>query len=134
MVQIAGEQDRCRTSDARRHHPTASRLIHVKASWMRVHAGHMGHGRPRDSRPDSITYAGEEFARRIYLQAWSRGWNRAQKRIFIGDGAEWIWNLADQHFPGAVQIVDLYHARQHLWELARRLHPNHQVNQKLWAA
>ena len=47
-------------------------------------------------------------------------------------GAEWIWNLAEQHFPGAVQIVDLYHARQHLWELARRLHPNDEVNQKVW--
>jgi transposase len=45
----------------------------------------------------------------------------------MGDGAEWIWNLADQHFPGAVQIVDLYHARQHLSDLARRLHPNDQV-------
>jgi hypothetical protein len=50
----------------------------------------------------------------------------------MGDGAEWIWNLAEQHFPGAVQIVDLYHARQHLWELARRLHPNDETSQKLW--
>ena len=40
-------------------------------------------------------------------------------KVVIGDGAEWIWNLADPYFPGAVQIVDLYHARQHLWELAR---------------
>ena len=48
----------------------------------------------------------------------------------MGDGAEWIWNLAEQHFPGAVQIVDLYHARQHLWELVRKLHPNEEVNQK----
>ena len=47
-----------------------------------------------------------------------------QKKVVMGDGAEWIWNLADQHFPGAVQIVDLYHARQHLWELARKLYPN----------
>lgn len=50
----------------------------------------------------------------------------------MGDGAEWIWNLADQHFPGAVQIVDLYHARQHLGELARKLHPNDPANQKVW--
>ena len=50
----------------------------------------------------------------------------------MGDGAEWIWNLADQYFPGAVQIVDLYHARRHLWELARRLHPNDAANQKAW--
>jgi transposase len=50
----------------------------------------------------------------------------------MGDGAEWIWNLADQHFPGAVQIVDLYHARQHLWDLARKLYPNDAVSQKAW--
>ena len=39
----------------------------------------------------------------------------------MGDGAEWIWNLAGQHFPGTIQIVDLDHARQDLWELARKL-------------
>ena len=50
----------------------------------------------------------------------------------MGDGAEWIWNLADQHFPGAVQIVDLYHARQHLWDLARKLYPNDTAGQKAW--
>jgi hypothetical protein len=87
--------------------------------------------------PDSTTYTGaietaEEFGKRIYLEAWNRGWNRATKKVVVGDGAEWIWNLADLHFPGAVQIVDLYHARQHLWELARRLYPNDPVNQKAW--
>jgi hypothetical protein len=87
--------------------------------------------------PDSTTYTGaietsEEFGKRLYLEAWNRGWNRAQKKVVMGDGAEWIWNLADQHFPGAVQIVDLYHARQHLWDLARRLYPNDPVSQKAW--
>ena len=87
--------------------------------------------------PDSTTYTGaietaEEFGRRIYVEAWKRGWSRAKKKVVMGDGAEWIWNLAEQHFPGAVQIVDLYHARQHLWELARKLHPNDPVNQKAW--
>jgi hypothetical protein len=86
---------------------------------------------------DSTTYTGaiesaEEFGKRLYLEAWNRGWSRAQKKVVIGDGAEWIWNLADQHFPGAIQIVDLYHAREHLWELARRLHPNDSVAQKAW--
>ena len=66
------------------------------------------------------------------MEAWKRGWSRAQKKVVIGDGAEWIWNLGDQHFPGAVQIVDLYHPRQHLWDLARRLYPNHEVAQKSW--
>jgi hypothetical protein len=87
--------------------------------------------------PDSTTYSGaietsEDFGKRIYVEAWKRGWSHAEKKVVMGDGAEWIWNLADQHFPGALQIVDLYHARQHLWELARRLHPNDEVNQKAW--
>jgi hypothetical protein len=86
---------------------------------------------------DSTTYTGaietaEEFGKRIYLEAWNRGWSRAQKKVVMGDGAEWIWNLAQQHFPSAVEIVDLYHARQHLWELARKLHPNDQPAQKAW--
>jgi hypothetical protein len=87
--------------------------------------------------PDSTTYTGaietaEEFGKRIYLEAWNRGWSRAEKKVVMGDGAEWIWNLADLHFPGATQIVDLYHARQHLWDLARRLYPNDLVSQNVW--
>jgi len=87
--------------------------------------------------PHSTTYTGaietaQEFGKRIYLEAWNRGWSRAEKRVVMGDGAEWIWNLAEQHFPGALQIVDLYHARQHLWELARRLYPNDEAGQKAW--
>src|SRR5262249_54792463 len=66
------------------------------------------------------------------LEAWNRGWSRAEQKVVMGDGAEWIWNLADQHFPGAVQIVDLYHARQHLWDLARRLYPNDPAGQQAW--
>lgn len=87
--------------------------------------------------PDSTTYTGaiesaEQFGKRLYVEAWKRGWSRAEKKVVIGDGAEWIWNLANQHFPGAVQIIDLYHARQHLWELARLLYPNDHKHQNAW--
>ena len=87
--------------------------------------------------PDSITYVGaietaEEFGKRLYVEAWKRGWSRAQKKVVLGDGAEWIWNLASQHFPGAIQIVDLFHARQHLWDLVRKLYPNDETQQKRW--
>lgn len=87
--------------------------------------------------PESTTYVGaietaEEFGKRLYLEAWNRGWSRAQTKVVIGDGAEWIWNLAQQHFPGAIQIVDLYHARQHLWDLVRKLHPRDDRQQKAW--
>ncbi len=87
--------------------------------------------------PDSTSYTGaiecaEEFGRRLYAEACKRGWSRAQKKVVMGDGAEWIWNLAAEHFPGAIQIVDIYHARQHLWELARALYPNDAAQQKAW--
>jgi hypothetical protein len=87
--------------------------------------------------PHSTTYTGaiepaEAFGQRLYLEAWNRGWSRALKKVVMGDGAEWIWHIAEQQFPGAIQIVDLYHAREHLWDLARRLYPNDPVKQKAW--
>lgn len=93
-------------------------------------------GRPvRDEA--STTYVGaiegcEEFGRRLYAEAGRRGWARAQKKVVLGDGAEWIWNQAALHFFGAVQIVDLYHARQHLWNLAPQLFANDAPAQKRW--
>jgi hypothetical protein len=76
----------------------------------------------------STTYTGgietaEAFGRRICREASRRGWNRAKQKVVIGDGAPWIRNLTEEHFPGAIQIVDLYHARQHLWELSGKLWP-----------
>jgi hypothetical protein len=87
--------------------------------------------------PSSTTYAGavetaEEFGRRLDREAGKRGWSRARLRVVMGDGAEWIWNLAALHFPDAIHIVDLYHARQHLWDLARRLYPNDEGKQRAW--
>lgn len=95
-------------------------------------------GRPvRDE--DSTTYVGaietaEEFGFRMYAEAWRRGWSRAQKIIVLADGAVWIWNVAAQQFPGAIQIVDLYHSRQHLWELSAALFFQDQKGRKRWMA
>jgi hypothetical protein len=54
-------------------------------------------------------------------EARRRGAAHIRQLVVLGDGAAWIWNLASQHFPEATQIVDLYHAREHLHELARFL-------------
>jgi hypothetical protein len=87
--------------------------------------------------PDSTTYFGaiepaEEFGKRAYWEAWNGGLSRAEKIVVLSDGAEWIWNIADQYFPGAIQIVDLFHARQHLWDLGRKLYPNQEAEQRRW--
>lgn len=86
---------------------------------------------------DSTTYTGaienaEQFGKRLYVEAWKRGWSRSDKKVVIGDGAEWIWNIAQEHFPGAIQIVDLFHARQHLWDLARLLYPADTKRRNAW--
>ena len=72
----------------------------------------------------STSYVGaietaEVFGGRIYKEAMFRGLDRAQKVCVIGDGAPWIWNIADEQFYGAIQIIDLYHAREHYWNVAR---------------
>jgi hypothetical protein len=86
------------------------------------------HGRAaRDEGSTSYVAAiegAEPFGLRLYTEAWRRGWSRAEKRVILADGAVWIWNLASQHFPGAVEIVDLYHARQHLHDLCAKLLPH----------
>jgi hypothetical protein len=93
-------------------------------------------GRPRREEGSS-TYTGgietaQAFGRRLCFEAYQRGWNRAQKKVVIGDGAPWIWNLTAEHFPGAIQIVDLYHARQHLWELSGKLWPSDERHRRNW--
>jgi hypothetical protein len=69
--------------------------------------------------PDSTTYVGaietaEQFGPRLYAEAVRRGLTAATTAIVLGDGAPWIWKRAEEHFPDAVQIVDLYHAREHI--------------------
>jgi hypothetical protein len=93
-------------------------------------------GRPiRD--PFSTTYTGaietaEEFGPRIYAEARRRGLDRAKLVVVIGDAASWIWAIARTHFPGAIEILDLYHAREHLWNLAARLFPSDEVGRRRW--
>ena len=50
-----------------------------------------------------------------------RGADHVRQLTIIGDGAAWIWGIASGKFPEATQIVDLFHAREHLHDLARRL-------------
>lgn len=40
--------------------------------------------------------------------------------VVIGDGAPWIWNLADEYFPNATEIIDYMHAKRHLYDLAKQ--------------
>ncbi len=87
--------------------------------------------------PDSTTYIGkiesvDTFGPRLYAEALSRGLANAGRVAFIGDGAAWIWNMAEEHFKGATQILDYYHAAEHLSALARTLFPGDESKKKKW--
>ena len=58
------------------------------------------------------------FGELVAAEARRRGSGHIRQLVVLGDGAKWIWTLADELFPDATQIVDLYHAREHLHELA----------------
>lgn len=63
-----------------------------------------------------------EFAQRVEREARRRGFDQAQRHVVLGDGAPWIWNLAGDLLPGAIQIVDLFHAKGHLWDVAKAIY------------
>lgn len=74
-----------------------------------------------------------EFAARVEREATRRGFDRTARRAVLGDGAKWIWNLADEHFPDAVQIVDRFHAKQHLSDVAKSIYGAGSDLAKQWA-
>lgn len=75
----------------------------------------------------------EDFGPRLSTLAQSMGLQRAKQVVILADGAKWIWNLAEEQFPGAVQIVDEYHARQHIWEMARAAFATDVGSGETWA-
>ena len=86
----------------------------------------------------STTYVGaietaESFGPRIYAEAVRRGFRQARKTIVLGDGGVWIWGIATLHFPFAIQIVDLFHAREHLADLSKAVFGTDTATAKDWA-
>jgi hypothetical protein len=64
----------------------------------------------------------EVLGQQLWAEAKARGWEEADDREVIGDGAPWIWNQAQEHFYDGQQVVDWYHATEHLATVAKVLH------------
>lgn len=56
----------------------------------------------------------DQFGRLLWATGCSLKADLSAELIFLGDGAVWIWNLVSRYYPNAVQIVDWYHAEEHL--------------------
>lgn len=61
----------------------------------------------------------EEFRELVALEAQKRGAQTAEVLVFLGDGAAWVWKTAEEHFPKAMQVLDWYHALEHVWAVGR---------------
>jgi hypothetical protein len=61
------------------------------------------------------------FGKQLWQAAARWQVDQARRVVIMGDGAPWIWNLAAEHFPGALEIVDFYHAAEHLWATGEAL-------------
>ena len=72
------------------------------------------------------------FGRQIWADARQRSWMEVEDSLAIGDGASWIWNLVGEHFYASHQIVDWYHATQHLAEAARSIYGEETPQHRRW--
>ena len=57
----------------------------------------------------------------------------AERRVILGDGAQCIWRIAGEDYPGALQIVDLWHAKKKLWDVAKALYGSAKAQHQPWA-
>lgn len=62
-----------------------------------------------------------EFTERVLREATRRRSCQAERQVVLGDGAPWIWNIRQELFPHALEIVDRFHAKQHLSDLGKAL-------------
>ena len=73
-----------------------------------------------------------ELGQRLNWEALREGLGRAQQMLFLGDGAEWVWNLKKDRWNAALELLDFYHGSQHLWDLGRALHGEKQPALSQW--
>jgi hypothetical protein len=62
------------------------------------------------------------FSARWGARAEALGIDPSGPLTVLGDGAEWIWNAAGVQFPAATQVLDIFHACEHLAAAAAALH------------
>lgn len=98
------------------------------------HRGHTASGRPVISERGFVaTRQGIDALReQLYAEALRRGLGQAASALVIGDGAVWIWRLADDRFPQARQRLDFYHAVQHLASVGRALFGEDKEKYRAW--
>ncbi len=74
------------------------------------------------------------FAQRVSREAARRRFGQVTRAAILGDGAPWIWNIADEQFPEAIQIVDRFHVKEHLSDVGKAIYGATSDLGKQWAS
>lgn len=92
-------------------------------------------GKVRITDKEYVTYFGEvgEFKKLVFDAAARAGYGRIKEVAVIGDGAHWIWNMCEELFPDAVQILDFYHLSENVHKFGRYLYPENDIEMKRWS-
>ena len=99
--------------------PTTQEVVEHPHAVNNTYAGHLG-------GPD-------RFGDLVWGEASRRQWSRALDTLVIGDGAPWIWNLAREHFGTSQQLIDWWHATQHLYAAAHVAYGEGSTEATRWA-
>jgi len=116
-------------------------MAHIDGEWREVKLASFLCWRA--GKADAISYVAdwlnsEEFREPLWREALVRGAPEAREVAVVADGAAWIWQTANTLFPRATEILDFYHASEHLWQAGRVVHgeatPQTQALVKRWKA
>ena len=97
-------------------------------------AGQTAGGRGLLSGKRLVSWRGEaaELGRRLHWEAQADGLGRALRVRTVNDGAPWIWNLVQDRWSQAEEVLDFYHASQHLHALGAALHGEGTAAARAW--
>lgn len=103
--------------------------LKIGVFYMQEQAGKTAGGRGVLSEKVVVSWQGDgvEVGRRLQWEAQRRGLGRAQSILVVADGAAWIWNVVADRWAQATELLDFYHASEHVWMLGRALYGEEQA-------
>ena len=133
---VAVDAGKVRTAERRRKR-RGSRKQHFTEHWTDAKLGVVyrldRRGRSQSDKRYVASLSGKEpFGQVLWTQIAASGADRARHVVWLGDGAEWVWSLKREHLPHAVEVLDFYHARDHLHTAARALWSQSASRRQRW--
>jgi len=111
--------------------------LHSEGEWRDIRVGRVRAldetDRPLEEKTFARFLSVEEFGRKLWLDAQQAGYQGAQQRVFLGDGAHWIWEIAAMQFPEAVPILDWFHLSENVHECAKGVFGEGTDEARAWA-